>query len=206
VSNIKNKIPLIGLLGGIGSGKSTVARIFEKLGCARIDADTLAHEVLETSEVKKTIVRRWGEGILLQDGRVNRKAVADIVFRDAEELSFLNGLILPRAFELVRKAVFEARNQGKVKAIVLDAPLLAEVGWDRECDILVFVDCDNSKRTTRLLARAGLDEKQLAAREKFQISLDKKARMAYYVINNNADFSALESQVGCVFSKITGVE
>jgi dephospho-CoA kinase len=202
----RKKIPLVGLLGGIGSGKSTVARLFEKLGCAAIDADAVAHEVLETPDVRTALASRFGKTVFAPDGKVDRKAVAQIVFNNPQDLAFLTDLIHPRALQRVQDTITAIRRQGQAKAIILDAPLLVEAGWHGKCDILVFVECDTNNRLARLHLRAGLDKQQLEAREKFQISLDRKARLAYHTINNNTDFSALESQVGCVFSKITGVE
>ena len=200
------KIPLVGILGGIGSGKSTVARLFGDRGCAVIDADAMAHEVLETPQVKSMLVREFGGSILNADGKVDRKAVADIVFTDAGKLAFLNSMIHPRTLQRVEEAIASIRRQGRAKAIIIDAPLLVEAGWHMRCDYLVFVDCDKDNRLERLRRRAGLDKEQLETRENFQISLDKKAKLAYYTVNNNSDLSALESQVGCVFSRITGVE
>jgi len=206
MTSSSKRIPLVGILGGMGSGKSTVARLFGKRGCAVIDADAIAHEVLETPHVKSILECKLGGSVLTADGKVDRKAVADIVFNDAEKLAFLNSIIHPRTLQIVDEAVASIRKQGQAKAIVIDAPLLVEAGWHTRCDYLVFVDCDKDNRLQRLHHRSGLDKEQLETRENFQISLDKKAILAYYTINNNSDSSALESQVGCVFSRITGVE
>jgi dephospho-CoA kinase len=200
------KIPLVGILGGIGSGKSTVAGLFAKLGCAVIDADALAHEILETPEVRNILTRKFGDAIFSPDGKVNRKALAAIVFADPEKVAFLNSVIHPRALGRTLEAIDAIRIEGVAKAIILDAPLLVEAGWHDRCDILVFVECNQDKRLAHLHQRAGFDRQQLEQREKFQISLDKKAQLAYYTVNNNSDLSVLESQVGCVFSRISGVE
>jgi dephospho-CoA kinase len=200
------KIPLIGILGGIGSGKSTVAGYFAKLGCAVIDADTIAHEVLETTEVQGILAHRFGAAVFTADGHVNRKALASIVFSDPAKLAFLNSIVHPRTLQRVQESITDIRQNRLAKAIIIDAPLLVEAGWDKKCDNLVFVECNKDYRLSRLLQRSGIDRKQLEEREKFQISLDKKASLAYYTISNNSDLSALEGQVSCVFSRISGGE
>jgi dephospho-CoA kinase len=201
-----DKIPLVGILGGIGSGKSTVARLFAKLGCAVIDADALAHEILETPDVRDILAHKFGDTIFSPDGRISRKALAGIVFADPEKIAFLNSVIHPRALGRTLEAIDAIRKKGAAKAIILDAPLLVEAGWHDRCDILVFVECNQDNRLAHLRQRTGFNRQQLEQREKFQISLDKKAQLAYHILNNNSDLSALESQVGCVFSKISGVE
>jgi dephospho-CoA kinase len=200
----KHTIPVIGILGGIGSGKSTVASLFGKLGCIVVDADAIAHELLDTEEVRDIISREFGPAAFGPDGKVSRKAIASIVFSDATKLARLTSIIHPRALERTMEVVKEARSRGSAPAVVIDAPLLVEAGWHEKCDILVFVECNIGARVARFSQRTGLDRAQMEAREKFQISLDKKAKLAYYVINNNLDLSALEGQVGSVFSKITG--
>jgi dephospho-CoA kinase len=200
------KIPLIGILGGIGSGKSTAAACFAKLGCAVIDADEIAHQVLETTEVKEILTCRFGNAIFTPDGRTNRKALAGIVFSDPAKLAFLNSIVHPRTLQRVQESIKVIRQKQAAKALILDAPLLVEAGWDKKCDIIIFIECQQDSRLARLRQRSGFDRKQLEDREKFQISLDKKASLAYYTISNNSDLSALEGQVSCVFSRITGGE
>jgi dephospho-CoA kinase len=201
-----SKIPLIGILGGIGSGKSTAAACFAKLGCAVIDADTIAHEVLETQEVKDILASHFGNAVFTHDGRVDRKSLAAIVFGDPAKLAFLNSIVHPRTLQRVQESINAITQKRQAKAIIIDAPLLVEAGWDKKCDIVVFVECQKDNRLSRLRQRSGFDRKHLEKREKFQISLDKKASLAYYTISNNSDLSALEGQVSCVFSRITGGE
>lgn len=200
----RDKIPVIGIVGSMGSGKSTVARIFGKLGCAVIDADAIAHELLDTPEVKDIIAREYGDGVFGPDGRIDRKALARVVFGNPDKLARLNSIIHPRALERTEHVVAEVRRENLAKAIVIDAPLLMEAGWHVKCDIIVFVDADRELCIDRVHRRAGLSREQFEAREKSQISLDKKAGLAYYIVNNNSDLSALEGQVGSVFSRISG--
>jgi dephospho-CoA kinase len=196
------KKPIIGILGGIGSGKSTVAAEFVKLGCGLIDADKIAHELLEKKSVKEKIINLFGRNILdSSEEKISRKKLADIVFTDSEKLSMLNGIIHPLVLKQVEELIEQFNQQNQVKAIVLDMPLLVEVGWEKRCDKLIFVDCEEKKRAERA-KRMDFDKNQLKIRENFQISLDNKATIADNTIVNNSGFSALVKQVADKFSYI----
>jgi len=198
------KKAIIGIIGGVGSGKSTVAAEFGKLGCAVIDADKIAHELLEEKAAKKKIVGLFGQAILDSAGKIDHRKLADVVFADADKLSSLNKiihhLVLGRAEELIR----QYNRQNEVKAIVLDMPLLVEVGWAKRCDKLIFVDCKRQLRVDRAKKMGVFDENQLKIRENFQISLDNKVAIADNTVDNNSDFSALARQVTDIFSYIMG--
>jgi dephospho-CoA kinase len=198
------KKPIIGILGGVGSGKSTVAAEFAKLGAAVIDADEIAHELLDRPAVKKKVVGFFGRTILGRDGKISRRKLARIVFADAKKLSALNKIIHPLVFKRVRELIKKANGQSRVKAIVLDMPLLAEVGWAKRCDKLIFVECKQRIRAERSQKMGILDEKKLKIRENFQISLDKKESIADNTIDNNSGFSELARQVTDIFPCIMG--
>jgi len=195
------KKPIIGILGGIGSGKSTVAAEFGKLGCKVIDADKIAHELLEKKSVKKKIVSLFGLTVLDSEGKIDRKKLAGVVFTDANKLSSLNRIIHPLVLARAEVLIKQYKRQNQVKAIVLDMPLLAEIGWTRQCDKLIFVDCKQKLRAERA-KKKDFDKNQLKIREKFQISLDNKADLADNTVENNSDFSALVRQVADIFSVI----
>ena len=195
------KKPIIGILGGIASGKSTVAKEFANLGCKVIDADLIAHELLDTGAVREEIAAFFGREILDSSGKIEHRKLADIVFTDVDKLRFLNGILHPRVIERVEAMIDQYRHQDRIKAIVLDMPLLAEVGWVERCDRLIFVDC-NQRTRARRAKKAGLDKNQLKIRENFQISLDNKVKLADTTIENNSDFSALVRQVADIFSEI----
>lgn len=197
-----NQKPVIGILGGIGSGKSTVAHAFGALGCAVIDADRLAHGVLGRREVTAAIVERFGADILDAGGGINRAALAGRAFEREEDMAFLNGLVHPRVLTECERLIGQSQADESVSGIVLDMPLLLEVGWEKKCDFLVFVACEWEKRVERALKNGKLDEKQLKKREKFQISLDKKQEIAHYMIYNNSDASDIAEQVAQLFSSI----
>jgi dephospho-CoA kinase len=194
--------PIIGILGGIGSGKSTVANEFAKLGCAVVDADKIAHRLLDEAGVREEIVGLFGREILDPAGRIDRGKLAKIVFADPEKLSLLNKTVHPLVLEETEQLIRRHNGQSRVKAIVLDMPLLLEVGWEKGCDRLIFVECDPWIRAQRAKKMGIFDENQLKVRENSQISLDKKVGVADNIIENNSGFSALVRQVANIFSSV----
>jgi dephospho-CoA kinase len=200
VINIGDK-PIIGIMGGIGSGKSTVAAEFAKLGCKVIDADKIAHELLKNSAVKGKIVTIFGRDVVDFKGNIDRKRLGEIVFADHNKLTMLNGIIHPFVIERVEQLIEKYKQQTQIKAVVLDMPLLVEIGWAGRCNKLIFVDCKEKIRAERA-QKMGFDENQLKIRENFQISLDNKAALADNTIENNSDFSAMVRQVADIFSDI----
>ncbi len=201
VSKTRKK-PIIGILGGIASGKSTVAAEFAKLGCKVINADKIAHELLEKEAVKRQVVAAFSPSILDSKGKIDRRKLAQIVFADTHKLSSLNLIIHPLVLEHAERQIERYSRQNQVQAIVLDMPLLAEVDWAKRCDKLIFVRCNEKIRAERA-KKMGFDENQLKMRENYQISLDNKAGIADNTIENNSDFSALVRQVADIFTDIT---
>ena len=194
--------PVIGISGGIGAGKSTVARLFGELGCCVIDSDALAHEVLQTPEVKAQI-RAWlGEQVFDGDGSVNRRAVGKRVFSDPGALEKLNKILHPRVGALRAELQAKAMGDPAIKAVVWDTPLLFETVLDGECDATIFVNALAEKRLERVMASRGWTGEEVARREKMQLSLDKKAKRADYSIDNTGDVSASLRQVQRVLSQI----
>jgi dephospho-CoA kinase len=200
VGNIGEK-PVIGILGGIASGKSAVAAEFAKLGCEVVDADKIVHKLLERETVKEEIVACFGRAVLDSAGKVDHKKLAGLVFADVDKLSSLNGILHPLVLERAEELIEQYNRRDQVKAIVLDMPLLAEVGWAQRCDRLIFVDCGQELRADRA-KKAGFEKKQVKIRENFQISLDNKVNLADNTIDNNSDFSALVRQVADIFSDV----
>jgi len=203
VDNPRKK-PIIGIIGGVGSGKSTVAAEFVKLGCKVVDADKIAHDLLEKKAEKEKIVGLFDQAILDSAGKIDHKKLADVIFADADKLSSLNKIIHPLVLGRAEELIKQYNSQNEVKAIVLDMPLLVEVGWAKRCDKLIFVDCKRQLRVDRAKKMGVFDENQLKIRENFQISLDNKANLTDNIIDNNSDFSALARQVTDIFSYIMG--
>ena len=202
VVNKPKKKPIIGILGGVGSGKSTVAAEFAKLGCKIIDADEIAHDLLNDPAVKQRIVASFGRVVLDSAGKIDRKKLAEIVFNDNGKLSLLNRIIHPPVLARIKQLIEQYNRQTQPKAIVLDMPLLVEVGWAKRCDRLIFVECEQQSRLDRAKKMGIFNENQLKVRENFQISLDNKAALADNIINNNSGFPELARQVADIFSCI----
>ena len=198
-----SKKPIIGILGGICAGKSEVAAAFGRLGCAVIDADKIAKELLDRANIKAGIVERFGKSILDSSGKIDRKALAKAAFSDPVKLEVLTKIIHPPVLERTEALIETYQKDENIAAIVLDMPLLAEVGWEKECDKLVFVDCRAQIRAERAKKR-GINEKELKVRENFQISLDKKASLADYTLNNNSELSEVAEQIRSIIKNILG--
>ena len=197
-----NEKLIIGILGGIGSGKSSVAAEFAKLGCGVVDADKIAHELLETEEIAEQVRQAFGEDVFDSDGRINRQVLGERTFENSENVAKINDILHPEVLVKCRQLIAEYNNTD-IKAIILDLPLLIEVGWEKKCDILIFVDCPEPIRAQRAEKNCGLSKKLLKKRENFQISLDNKSKIAHYTINNHSDLLALAEQVARIFSIIT---
>ena len=202
VDRTKNK-PVIGIIGGIASGKSAVAAEFGRLGCAVVDADAIARQALETPAIREAVVGRFGPGVLTGTGRIDRRTLAEIVFGDVAKLEALNAIVHPFVLQRAEELIARHRRDPGVKAVVLDMPLLVEVGWADRCDRIVFVRCDRAARMERARQGRSMDERTVENRENFQISLDTKAALADNTIDNNSDFSALVRQVVFIFSEMT---
>ena len=172
------------------------------MGCKVVDADKIAHELLDKSNVREEIVGSFGKAILEPSGKIDHKKLADIVFCDGEKLSTLNKILHRLVLEQAEELIKQYNSQNQVKAIVLDMPLLVEVGWAKKCDNLIFVDCERQIRAARAKKVGFFDENQLKIRENFQISLDNKSSVADNSIDNNSDFSTLVRQVTEIFSDI----
>jgi dephospho-CoA kinase len=197
-----NKKPVIGLLGGIGSGKSSVASILGDLGCAVIDADQLAREVMDDKDIVDTVKVVFGPEILTSDGTINRAKLAENVFSDMAMLERLTAIIHPPVLKQTERLLAEYLAAPSVSAVVLDVPLLMEANWHKRCDILVFVESELSIRQQRVKRNGRFSADQIKKRENFQISLEKKKEIAQYSIQNNSDLSDLAGQVAQVYSAI----
>lgn len=197
--------PVIGLVGGIGSGKSAVADDFESLGCLVIRSDRIAHEVLEQPAVKAALRQWWGDEILAADGRVDRRAVARRTFNNPVELERLNWLVHPKVDEIRRDLMAAYRQSSAVKAVVWDTPLLVETGLYKQCDAIIFVNAPFEQRLARVQAARGWTADELKIREDRQASLDKKKEISDDVIDNGGDKAARLSQVRRVLSRILKV-
>lgn len=183
----------IGLTGGIGSGKSTVAAMLVEKGAVLIDADAIVREVQEPgTPVFKAMVERFGEGIVAADGTLDRAAVAAIVFSDPEELKALNAIVHPAvADEMTRRREALAATDATV---LLDIPLLVESQYSGLAGIIV-VDVDPELAVERLVRYRGFTEEDARARISRQASREERLAIADFVIDNSGDLEHLREQV-----------
>lgn len=199
--------PVIGIAGGVGSGKSTVARVLGELGCVVLDSDIAAKAALDRPQVLATLRSWWGDTVVGPDGRADRRRIADVVFADRAQRTRLEGLIHPLLKHDRTQAVVAARAAGK-PGVVVDAPLLFEAGVDAECDAVIFVDCPQPVRLARVSRSRGWDAAELARREAAQWPLEMKKSKCGYVVENAGDDAPsqarLREQVAGVFSAIRG--
>jgi dephospho-CoA kinase len=194
--------PVIGLLGGPGSGKSLVAQQLASLQCAVIDADALARQLLQQQDIIDQIVDWWGTAILTPTGQIDRRQLAGTVFSAPDKLKRLEALLHPRV-HLQRQALRQnALNNPDTLAIVEDCPLLLELGIDQQCDALIFVDAPFQTRLQRVQQTRGWGPDDLAQRDKNQTPLDIKRKRADYVISNDADEARCLEQTRSVLTQI----
>ncbi len=195
---------LIALTGGFGTGKSTVARMLEEFGLARIDADILAHEVTQPDRTAwRQIVIQFGEAILMSDRNLDRAKLAEIIFHDPVQRRTLEAIIHPKVRETMHKKILEFRQQG-YKQVILEIPLLFEAGWnvDEPLDAIVVVTADEKTQIERAKKKFKLSETEIRARIQAQLPLEKKAKKATFVIDNGKDLAATKTQVEKLFKQL----
>jgi dephospho-CoA kinase len=188
---------IIGITGGVASGKSMVAQQFAELGAGVLDADRAGHEALRLACVEDAARRRWGEKVFGRDGRIDRSRLARIVFAGGPEAdrerAYLEQLTHPEIARLLKQQAEKLAAAGTAVA-VLDAALLFEAGWDEFCDKTVFVDSPAELRVERAASR-GWNKEEFTAREGAQESLDKKRARADVTIDNSGSPKRTKAQV-----------
>lgn len=194
--------PVIGIIGGIGSGKSFVADLFGELGCLVIKSDDQVRQAYREPQVKEAIRQWWGDAMLTPDGEVNRAAIAGKVFSNPAERQRLEQLLHPMVAEARDRLMAQAAKDPAVRAYVWDTPLLLEAGLKPCCDAVVFVEAPLEVRQERVKRTRGWEPAELIVREKSQLPLDKKQEMSDYMIRNTAEAEEVHRQVREVLSRI----
>jgi len=201
---------VIGLTGGIASGKSLVARMFADLGAHLIDADTIVRELQAPgSPVLSEIARAFGEGVIGADGALDRGALGALIFRDPESRLRLNSIVHPKVAAEIRRRVESARASGTA-VIVIDIPLLFEGQRTGEgtasqvaFDATIVVWIPEALQIERLVGRDALERDEAERRVRSQIPLDEKRKLADYSIDNSGDPDETAAQVRDVFASIS---
>lgn len=185
---------IIGLTGGIASGKSTVSAYLAELGAIIIDADKIAHEIMEKGKTAYwQIIEAFGREILAENGEIDRSRLGKIVFNELEKKKILEEITHPQVIREMREKIEEYRAENKV--IVLDIPLLFEAGLEFMVDEIWVVYVDRGTQLQRLMARDGLSYEEANKRIQAQMSLEKKRDLADFVINNKGNIEDLKRQV-----------
>lgn len=186
---------VIGLIGGIGAGKSAAAAEFARHGAKVINADDLAHDALRAPDIRAQIVQRWGRELLDEHGNVVRRQLARIVFADDAQRRALEALLHPWIKRRVEEEMAKAQTEPQVRFIVLDAAVMLEAGWNDICDYLVFIDAPRSLRLRRVTEQRGWTAQELEARERAQLALTQKAAQADHTLDNSAELPHLSRQI-----------
>ena len=196
---------VIGLTGGIGTGKSEVARILEEIGAYIIDADRLGHSAyLPHSEIWEEVVKEFGDGVLLPDEEIDRKKLGSFVFNDPVQLAKLNEIMHPRMGQMVAN-IIEGLD---AEVVVVEAALLLEAGWDALVDEVWCTGASEDVVIDRLKARNGLDKEEAQKRINAQMSVDERKSRSQVMIENNGDLAQLTTVIEQIWENrvITKVE
>lgn len=189
---------VIGIIGGIASGKSEVTKILVGLGAFAIHADKIGHELLEDFEIKSLLQERFGSEIFDSAGNVIRSELAKIVFqttsKENSSKTELESILHPRIRKLAEEQIEAIKKSGSKRLIVVDAPLLIEAQWNSICNKILFVDTPDAMRI-HFAASRGWNQEELQRREQNQLSLDIKKRYATDIIINDGSVQLLEARI-----------
>lgn len=191
---------LVGLTGGIGSGKSTVSRMLEERGAVVLDADGFARDaVVSGSPGLRSVVERFGPEILTPEGDLDRPKLASIVFADPAALADLEAIVHPVVRRMIADGIQENLDADRV--VVLVNPLLIEMGTHRDCDVVVVVSASPETQVARSVAR-GMTDEDVRARIAAQMPLEDRARTADVLIDNEGTFDDLEREVDVLWRQL----
>ena len=194
---------IIGLTGGIGSGKSAVSSILKEKGLYVLDADELSrNETKSGGSALPFILEEFGPMVFTEDGNLNRQALADIVFNDKEKLNILQKVTTDVVIRKAKELVHGMEKEGYDKPVILDAPLLIECGCQNECDEIWLVISPLETRISRVVLRDNNSEKQVMDRINNQLPDEEKMKYATKVIDNSKDFEWLKMQVDNLTSEL----
>ena len=194
---------IVGLTGGIASGKSLVAKVFQDLGAHIIDADKIVHELLEPGQQAwEEVVQYFGPEIVFPDKTIDRRKLGEIVFNDAEKRAWLNQCLHPKVFAVYTARVKHLCARALHAIIVLDAALLIETGYHKKMDRIVVVYADQEQQMERLTNRDRFSREQALLRIRSQMPLSEKRKEADYVIENTGTREETEQQAREIFQKL----
>jgi len=195
-------VKVAGLTGGIATGKSTVADMFEELGASIVDSDAIAHRIVEPGEpAYKEIVEYFGKGILRPDRTIDREELGAIVFNDDKQREMLNRMTHPRVFERMRQMI-EMYGERGAELVLCDIPLLIESGAQKWINPVILVYADPEIQMERLVERDKCSKERAASRISSQMPIDDKKKLADLVIDNSDSIESTREQVRSIWKKL----
>ena len=187
---------VIGLTGGLGTGKSEVLKILGNLGAYTVDTDEIAHQLYEPySSVWETIVSQFGKGILCADGKIDRFTLGKLIFSDTTSREMLNRIMHPQIYKACKREICQSKKRG-IEVIVLEVPLLVEVGWVDIVDEIWLANSSYKQVMFRLQTHRKLSKEDIHGRINSQISFEDRRKYANVVINNSGTLEQLHDVVG----------
>lgn len=187
---------VIGLTGGMGTGKSTVSSYLRKKGCEIIDADLISRKMTsKDSPALEEIRNAFGKKCFFDDGSLNRKALGDLVFADKTRLSMLQQIITKKVVEEIKRRIFNLKTEGFKGIAVIDAPLLFECGLDKITDENWLVTADLNVRIDRVIRRDHLSREQIISRISNQISVEEAKKRCQCILDNSGTLEVLIRQI-----------
>lgn len=197
-------MPFIGLTGGLGTGKTTVLKLFKNSGAYTIDADKLVHQILKKPSTIKKLAAVIGKGILIERAAktfINKKRMADIIFNDPQKRRAVEKIIHPEVIKTAEDIKTKILAKKSDAIIVFEVPLLLEAGYEKIFDKVIVVYCSKAKAVERLRKR-GLSKEQALKRMNSQMPISKKKAYADFLINNNSNINALKHWVQAILKKL----
>ena len=186
----------IGITGGIGCGKSEVCKLLKKSGIPIINADLVARKIIDNNDkIKSKLKKSFGDNVYLPDGRLDRKRVAQIIFKDEAAKNRINKIVHPHVIEFQKRALQKLEKSGKFKIAGVEAALIYEAGSETQFDVVVVVSVSQDTVIQRLVKRSGLSGEEILNRIKSQLPLSEKINRADYVINNDGSIEDLKDKV-----------
>lgn len=197
-------MPIIGLTGNFGMGKSTVLRLFNSLGAFTFSADEFVHKILEKPGIIRKLTKVLGKGILLSGTdhvSINKKHMADIIFNDPEKRKAAEKIIHPEVLKLIKLAASDIQKRDPSAIIMFEVPLLLEAGYTRHFNKTIVVHCTRNTAITRLMQK-GFTRTEALKRMRSQMPITKKKKLADFMINNNYTIEDTERQVKRIYMSL----
>ncbi len=197
------KVVLVGLTGGIASGKSTVTHFFQTQGAHIVDADQICHElILQGNKAYQKIISTFGKQILDMDGEINRGKLGHIIFQDEKKRERLNTILHPLVFKQLKREQNRLRSENPQSVLIFDAPLLIESKAHQWMDWVILVDVDTKTQTERLIQKRSLTEDEAKRRISAQMPLEEKRAFADEIIDNRQSLDEIQSEVCHIYRRL----